>query len=86
MTDLRLKTLGTVADTLGIEKMFSFVTNEEARELLNMTSAYFVNTNVYDQARQMELYQNQARLRELLGDHKLIKRIYEYCYALVIKK
>lgn len=86
MTDLRLKGLGTVADTLGIEKMFSLISDEEVRELWNMVSAYFVNTNIYDQERQMELYQNQERLREFLGDHELIKKVYDYCYNLIFKK
>ena len=86
MTDLRLKALGTVADTLGIEKMFSIITDEEVRELWNMTSAYFVNSNVFDQSKQMELAQNAARLRESFGDHKLIKKICEYSHDLIFKK
>lgn len=86
MTDLRLKGLGTVADTLGIEKMFSLITDEEVRELWDMVSAYFVNANIYDQERQMELYQNQARLREFFGNNKFIKEVYDYCYNLIFKK
>lgn len=85
MTDLRLKGLGTIANTLGVKTLFSMIGEEERRELFNMTADYFVNSNIYDQERQMELAVNTQRLRSLFGDSKLIKETFDFAYQILYK-
>jgi acetylglutamate synthase len=86
MTDLRLKALGTVADTLGVERIFNIMSEDEQKELFWMSADCFVNSNVYDQQKQMQLLSNQARMREFFGGNAIIKEVYDFGYKKIIRK
>ena len=86
MTDLRLKALGTVADTLGVNYLFGIMMEDEQKELFYMTVDYFANSNVYDQTKQMQIANVQSRMREFFGDSKIIKEVYDFGFDKIIRK
>lgn len=80
MTDGRLKALGTVASTLGVDYLFNMIDKKEAEELHFILRVCFVNANQFNQKREMEILKEQAKIFECIPSHKTISEIYEHEY------
>lgn len=80
MTDGRLKALGTVANTLGIDYLFNMIDEKEAEELHFLVSVYFVNASNFNQKKEMEILKEKERIFKCIPSNKTIREIYEYKY------